>query len=207
MSKAVALAVAVLTVGAIGGSSLTQPGASAAPPARPTEAAQLADADLTAPDAAARVDEPGWHGPVTKPVTYTTQDFPAGVVCRFHTRLEFLANEVVTRTWSNDAGAPVFATATGKLVIRVTNVDSGRSVDRDISGNGTLSYPTPDSYVLSGPGIAAALTTQDTPHNKFVVVSERGYIAERVVMVGGQKRRTVLHLIGPYEDLCHTLAR
>ena len=117
-----------------------------------------------------------------------------------------LWHDLVTKQWWTDAaGTAVFAIESGPLIMRVTNTATGKSVERDISGTGVVTYPDPDSFVLSGNDWSAGFHTADRPvHNRWIVAGT--YMSVRITTVAGKTTRTLLALRGPYEDLCETLS-
>ncbi|WP_405161989.1 hypothetical protein OG203_37660 [Nocardia sp. NBC_01499] len=147
------------------------------------------------------------------PVVTHPQEVPfeyrAGEVCAFPAHVEFPVSDLTQRTWYDDQGRPLFATETGALVLRATNLATGRTVDRDISGDGTLVYPTrdPGDFVLSGGDWSAGMHGTDSPasaqHHWYI---SRGFMSVRVTSKGGQTTRQLLALVGPYEDLCAALS-
>ncbi|WP_209243794.1 hypothetical protein [Streptomyces oryzae] len=150
----------------------------------------------------------GWHGPVVTHPGQPEIDYPRGEVCPFATHAEFPVVDMVQRTWTNDAGDPVYAVISGPLVMDVTNKETGKTIRRDLSGTGTLVYPEPgsDTHVLSGGDWGVGLHTSDRPeHNKWLV--SRGFMAVRIKEGPHGTSRELLVLEGPYEDLCKTLAR
>ncbi|WP_052396982.1 hypothetical protein [Streptomyces sp. NRRL F-5123] len=147
----------------------------------------------------------GLQGPVVTYPTESPRDYPAGEVCAFPTHTEFPVSDLRMRTWTDSAGTPVFAIEDGPLLMRVTNVDTGRTIVRDISGTGVITYPTPDSYILSGNDWSAGFHTTDRPvHNKWIVAST--FMSVKITTVDGRTSRELLALIGPYEDICATLS-
>lgn len=150
----------------------------------------------------------GFNGPtVTYPPANPTT-YPAGEVCQFPVRLEFPVNQVVQRTWTNDAGQPVFATATGLLIAKATNLDTGASVTANLDGTGTYSYLADGSVVVSGGGgILVGLHTGDNPPNEllFSKVDAHTFISVRLATTGGHTTKTVLQLAGPHQNLCQSL--
>lgn len=147
----------------------------------------------------------GLQGPVVTYPTESPRDYPAGEVCAFPTHTEFPVSDLRMRTWTDSAGTPVVAIEDGPLLMKVTNVDTGRSIVRDISGTGVITYPTPDSYILSGDDWSAGFHTADRPvHNKWIVAST--FMSVKVTTVGGGTSRELLALSGPYEDICTTLS-
>jgi hypothetical protein len=115
-------------------------------------------------------------------------------------------NDLTLRTWYDDEGRPVFATESGPLVMDVTNLATGRTVTRDISGSGTITYLDDGSYILSGGDWGAGFHTADRPvHNKWII--SRGSMSVQIATENGTTSRRLLDLRGPYEDLCKTLGR
>lgn len=148
----------------------------------------------------------GVHGPVVTHPVQQPVDHPAGEVCPFASHAVFPVNDLTLRTWYDEDGDPVFATESGPLVMDVTNLATGRSVTRDISGSGTLTYLDDGSYILSGGDWGAGFHTSDRPaHNRWII--SRGSMSVRITAGGGTTARRLLELRGPYEDLCETLAR
>lgn len=128
-----------------------------------------------------------------------------GEVCAFPSHADFPVGDLTLTTWVDEAGDPVFAIESEPLVMRVTNLTTGKMVERDISGTGVITYPDPNSFVLSGNDWAAGFHTSDRPaHNEWIVT--RGYMSVKITTVGGNRTRTLLALHGPSEDLCQTLS-
>jgi hypothetical protein len=146
----------------------------------------------------------GLQGPVVTHPVQQPISYPAGEVCAFPTSAVFPVSDLTTSTWTDAAGTPVFAIESGPLVMDVTNLANGKSVERDISGTGVITYPDPDSFVLSGNDWSAGFHTGDQPHNQWIVAST--FMSVKIGTVAGRTTRTLLALAGPYEDLCKTLA-
>jgi hypothetical protein len=145
------------------------------------------------------------QGPVVEHPVQQPFDYPAGEVCAFPAHADFPVSDLTTTTWTDAAGKPVFAIESGPLVMKVTNLANGRSVVRDISGTGVITYPDADSFVLSGNDWSAGFHTTDRPvHNQWIVAST--FMSVKVTTVDGKTSRQLLALSGPYEDICKTLA-
>ncbi|HEY4021922.1 MAG TPA: hypothetical protein VGM75_24775, partial [Pseudonocardiaceae bacterium] len=69
----------------------------------------------------------GFNGPTVTHPAAGPEDLAAGAVCSFAVHIDFPVNKVVQDTWTNDAGQPVFATASGLLIAHAVNVATGRS--------------------------------------------------------------------------------
>ncbi|MDJ1136022.1 hypothetical protein [Streptomyces iconiensis] len=145
----------------------------------------------------------GLHGPVVTHPEMTPRDNPAGDVCAFDMHTEFPVADLTLRTWTNDAGDPVYAIESGPLVARVTNTETGRTVERDISGTGTHTYPDKHTDILSGSDWAGVLHKGDKPANKLLI--SRGFMSVKITTEGDRTHRELLALDGKYEDLCETL--
>ncbi|GAB7038252.1 MULTISPECIES: hypothetical protein [Catenuloplanes] len=78
----------------------------------------------------------GWHRVPTPPF-----DLPAGYRCDFPVHAVAVVDEVYYRTLvAKPDGSPRLEAATGPLVLRLTNVDTGATVDADAGGSSTSTY-------------------------------------------------------------------
>ncbi|RAJ58290.1 hypothetical protein K378_05170 [Streptomyces sp. Amel2xB2] len=206
---AVLLAACALTAATAPASSAAAPRPSAGETAGEAakKAAGKALGERTA--AAVRAGDPlptGVHGPVVTHPVQPPVDYPAGEVCAFASHADFPVDDMTVRTWNDEEDRPVFATASGPLVMVVTNLADGRTVTRDISGSGTMTYLDDGSRILSGGDWGAGFHTADRPvHNKWIV--SRGSMSVQISEKDGTTSRRLLDLQGPYEDLCETLGR
>ena len=151
----------------------------------------------------------GFNGPTVTHPGAAPEDLAAGDVCGFAVHIEFPVNQVVQDTWTNDAGQPVFATASGLLVARATNVATGRSTTVNLDGAGDYSYLPDGSFILSGGGgILATMHGGDSPSHEllFSAVTAHSFVSVRVATVDGKTVKTVLELAGPHSNLCDVLA-
>ena len=151
----------------------------------------------------------GFNGPTVTHPGAAPEDLAAGSVCSFPVHVDFPVDQVVQDTWTNDAGQPVFAIASGLLVAHATNVTTGRSTTVNLDGAGNYSFLPDGSFILSGGGgILATLHGTDSPPNEllFSKVSAHSFVSVRVATVNGQTVKTVLQLQGPHSNLCDVLA-
>lgn len=195
VSRAVAVAACVATVLLSAGSGASAHGAHGADSAHGADRAE------------AMGDRSGWHGPVVTRPAQPDIDYPRGEVCPFPVKARFPVVDMTQKTWTDDDGNPVFAIVSGPLVVDATNLDTGKTVRRDISGTGTYSYPEPgtSTRILSGGDWAVGFRSADRPvHNKWLI--SRGFMSVRVTESNGTTQRELLELDGRYEDLCKTLA-
>lgn len=184
---------AALAAGVLAAAVLAVPAQAQAAPAAPETPAQVP------------VQARGLRGPVVEHPVQQPFDYPAGEVCAFPAHAEFPVSDLTTRTWTDAAGTPVFAIESGPLVMKVTNLANGKTVVRDISGTGVITYPDPDSYILSGNDWSAGFHTTDRPvHNRWIVAST--FMSVEITTVDGTTSRKLLALDGPYEDICATLS-
>lgn len=188
----------------IGGAALVAGAVAAALLAVPADASAAASGSGIPDLPGIPANVAGLQGPVVTHPVQESFDYPAGEVCAFPSHADFPVSDLTTRTWTDAAGTPVFAIESGPLIMKVTNLATGRSVERDISGTGVITYPDPDSFVLSGNDWSAGFHTGDHPHNQWIVAST--FMSVKISTVAGKSTRTLLALAGPYEDLCKTLA-
>ena len=152
----------------------------------------------------------GFNGPAVTHPAAGPEDLAAGEVCGFPVHIDFPVNQVVQDTWTNDAGQPVFATASGLLLAHVVNVSTGRAITVNLDGAGDYSYLPDGSFILSGGGgILATLRGGDSPSHEllFSAVTAHSFVSVRVASVNGSTVKTVLQLAGPHSNLCDVLAR
>ena len=121
-------------------------------------------------------------GPIVTHPVQESFSYPAGEVCAFPSHADFPVQDLTLKTWTDAAGNAVFATESGPLYMRTTNLDTGKSVLSDISGSGVITYPDyPDesTYVLSGDDWSAGFHTTDSPvHNHWIVA--QGYMSVKI---------------------------
>lgn len=152
----------------------------------------------------------GFHGPTVTHPGAAPEDLAAGSVCPFPVHVDFPVNQVVQDTWTDDAGRPVFAIASGVLVAHATNVATGRDTTVNLDGTGDYSFLPDGSFILSGGGgVLATLRGTDSPPDQllFSRVSAHSFVSVRVATVDGRTVKTVLRLDGPHSDLCDVLSR
>jgi hypothetical protein len=135
------------------------------------------------------------------PVPADPGTIPAGGICPFAVKLEPLKNEVLSNTVSTyPDGSPRDVLYKGDLVERITNLDTGRAVERDSGAFGIQHINEDGSQIWSffGP-IVWGLTNQ-------------GHITQGLYSMTGthvikQSATSALLLVddGPKEDLCSTL--
>ena len=145
----------------------------------------------------------GLHGPVVTHPVQPDLDYARGEVCAFPTHAKTLVSDMTTKTWTNDAGDPVYSVTSGPLVMRMTNLDTGKSVTRDISGTGSTTYLDENREISSGGDWGAPFHSGDDPANKWLI--SRDFMSVLYTKDGDTKKRKLLALEGRYEDLCRTL--
>lgn len=165
-------------------------------------AAVLALALLTGPAAASAPAVPG--ADAWEPVPAPPFLLPAGEVCSFPVAGEYPVNEQRALVVRNPDGSPRFEYITGRLVGRFTNVATGETVERELSGSGAFTYRPDGSFhlVVFG-GALVGFHGDDSPANVLQVNGPRSVL---VVDFTADDQRTRTAQVGPYEDLCLTLA-
>lgn len=130
-------------------------------------------------------------------------DFAAGLACSFELAGEpVISNEVVT-TYPADANGDVKTEVTGRLVYRLTNVDSGASIVRNLSGPVTIVIHPDGSHsdVFRGIGLLALFPT-DVPAGPTTLIVYGRFTG--TLTPSGQF--IVTSLSGTTEDVCAELS-
>jgi hypothetical protein len=137
---------------------------------------------------------------------YRTEPFEvaAGTRCPF--TLGGTSSRIVRRSAPSTFpdGSPRVQVIRGPLVMRFTNVESGESVVRDLTGTAALVYEPDGSFtlILVHGHFAAGLGPNDEGGPAFLLFTGTGH----AVRFDADGSRTVVFGVGPVEDLCQTLA-
>jgi hypothetical protein len=152
-----------------------------------------ASASAAAPAGAATTGEPVPAPPFT---------LPAGEVCPFAVHGEYPINEQRGYTYT-EADGSVDEVVVGRLVGVFTNVATGKSVRRDLSGNGFFRTAPDGTLLLAADGPALiGFHAGDQPQKQLEINGAQSQVVVRFA-ASGQRTRLLQH--GPYEDLCQTL--
>lgn len=139
----------------------------------------------------------GWHRYRSEPFTAA-----AGTLCRFQLHSGIVLDREYSRTTARFAdGSARTQEFVGPLVVRVTNVVTGRSVQRDLSARAVVQYHRDGSFEFHLQGPAAVGFHPGDRHR-------RGYFVLRglhVVHFAADGTRTVTVDQGREENLCSTL--
>ncbi|MBV6697685.1 hypothetical protein KV557_11170 [Kitasatospora aureofaciens] len=170
--------------------------------ARPLVVAALAAVLLAAaPAAQARTgDDGGWQ-----PYRSAPEDFPAGALCPFHLYIGILVEGEETKVAARyPDGSPAKVLWRGPLELRYTNLDTGRSVDRDQSGKATL-YHLPDGSKLWLIPRTSHISAQVHAGNPYHAPGDFLFSGGVTLLVhpDGQPQVLEQHQV---ENLCETLA-
>jgi hypothetical protein len=156
---------------------------------------------LLGPVAPASAQLPGeWEPHETPPF-----EAAAGTRCPFTLRGDVVEDQEEIRTFASfPDGSPRLQAIRGPLVMRFTNVESGESVVRDLTGLGILIYKRDGSFtlLLANGSFAVGLSPTDEGGPAFLVFSGTGHS----VRFDADGSRHVRYGIGPVENLCETLA-
>jgi hypothetical protein len=122
---------------------------------------------------------------------------PAGLVCPFPLGEEVLSNRGKSITFSNGSQL-----VTGTLKERLTNLDTGESIDVNVSGPGTFTVEGDVLHVV-GRGAWLLLAAADEPGGPGALFIH-GHIRFDVDLLTGAP--TSLQVRGTTRDLCDVLA-
>jgi hypothetical protein len=137
-----------------------------------------------------------WQATYQGPITA-----PAGLVCAFTVTAEPVREDLRVRYHYDSAGNVDGYEATGMLIARITNNETGASVVRNLSGPGTVMFNPDGSYdaVVSGDFLVFFLP-QDTPSSELLLLSGR-----TVLHGAASGEKTLVAQSGNVENLCDTL--
>lgn len=136
-----------------------------------------------------------------EPVPEPPIDFPAGDVCPFAIHESFPVNQVVAYTYTTSSGRVAAQYFTGALIGHITRVDTGRSINADLSGDGVSVYDPSGATTLYGLGpYQAGFHAGDRPSHELARIT--GFSVLRISASG---TKTLIY--GPdVENLCRRLA-
>ena len=149
-----------------------------------------------APANAGMVGGGGQPGPREPVDTGLPATFPAGVVCDFQITVSEVANNEYSRTFPNGN-----ILTTGRLVVRITNDETGDSVMRNASGPGVLTTGPNGEQVLiaHGPTLFPVFEGEDATGR----VGVGAFLFHGTIVFASGSLTSVS---GSFEDLCVTLA-
>jgi hypothetical protein len=149
------------------------------------------------PTAAADGSYGPWQSTYQGPITA-----PAGVVCPFTVTAEPVREDIRVRYHYDSAGNVDGYQATGQLIGRITNNETGASVVRNLSGPGMVTFNPDGSYVAVVQGdFLVFFLGQDDPANQLLLFSGR-----MVLQGAASGEKTLVSHSGEVENLCDTLA-
>jgi hypothetical protein len=127
---------------------------------------------------------------------------PAGVVCPFTVTAEPVREDIRVRYHYDSAGNVDGYKATGQLIGRITNSETGASVVRNLSHPGTVTFNPDGSYVAVVQGdFLVFFLGQDDPANQLLLFSGR-----KVLQGAASGEKTLVSHSGEVENRCDTLA-
>jgi hypothetical protein len=137
--------------------------------------------------------EPTFQGPIT---------VPAGTVCPFAVSAEPVREDLAVRYHFDASGSVDAYEFKGPLLARITNVDTGASAVRSLSGFGSVVPHADGSYdaVFEG-GVLLFLRSADSPSSELLLLTGRTVLHRSATGV-----KTVVAANGASENLCETLA-
>lgn len=127
-------------------------------------------------------------------------DLPAGSRCSFELRGDILRDKERIRTTKTGQQE-----VRGPLVVRYTNVATGESVVRNLTGDALIDSRADGSiarFTLLHGHLAVGLAATDPGGPAFLVLSGRGFVVD----FAPDGTRTVTPGRGTVEDICRTLA-
>jgi hypothetical protein len=137
--------------------------------------------------------EPTYQGAITA---------PAGAVCQFTVTAAPVREDLRVRYHYDSAGNIDGYEATGQLIARISNDETGASVVRNLSGPGTVAlYPDGSYDAEAGGNFLIFFLAQDNPSHALVLFSGR-----TLLHGDANGAKTLVSHRGEVENLCDTLA-
>jgi hypothetical protein len=127
-------------------------------------------------------------------------DFTFEGVCAFPVGIHTVANNEYTITFFDDQGNPTSQIIEGRLIAELTNLTTGASVVRNISGPGVFTF-SDNTLQASGPWAFAFFPGDLGPGSQGTLFINTG----RIVVRFGETQDLILSQSGTQEDLCATL--
>jgi hypothetical protein len=146
-------------------------------------------------------DQPGpWA-----PFEATSFTLEAGTRCPFTLQGDVVSDQERIRTLETyPDGSPRIQEVVGQLVSRFTNVETGESVVRNLTGTAIVEYGTDGSFTLTlqGGHFAVGLAPTDAGGPAFLIMTGSGY----AVTFDPDGTRHLTFGNGTVENICETLA-
>jgi len=139
------------------------------------------------------------------PLGANSFQLPAGTRCPFTLRSDVIANAEQIRTLeSYQDGSPRLQEVVGLLLVRYTNVESGVSVERNLTGTALVEYPEDGGFILTlvGGHMAIGLPSTVEGGPAFLVFTGTGFSLD----LNADGSRTITYGHGEIENICDTLA-
>ena len=130
--------------------------------------------------------------PTRSPVPFETIEFPAGEFCSFPVLLEFPAAQIIAKTFPPKPNGDVVEIQTGRVIARYTNLSTGTSITRNISGPVRFTFHADGSVTLELPG----------PQGFFNSIN----YGRIVIEFSPDGMGTIIKQTGHAEDICAALA-
>jgi hypothetical protein len=127
---------------------------------------------------------------------------PAGAVCPFSVTASPAREDLRVRYHYDSAGSVDGYQATGQLIARITNHETGASVVRNLSGPGTVTlYPDGSYDAEAGGNFLIFFLAQDNPSRELLLLS-----GHALLHGDASGAKTLVSHSGQVENLCETLA-
>jgi hypothetical protein len=156
------------------------------------------DTAPTAPAADAKPPGVSASGkPIREPVFAAPFEIPAGLACSFAVGFEFVVNKEFAKTFPPEPNGDVVVLITGRLVQRLTNATTGKSITLNVSGPGRLTIHPDGSATLVAWGRSSNFFG---PGDAFL------FSGRLVIEIAPNGVGTPVDLSGHEEDICAALS-
>ena len=115
--------------------------------------------------------------PTRAPRLLGSEDFLAGLACRFEVTSQTVTNNEFTTTFPAEASGDVVQLVTGYVVQRFTNLATGKSLSATLSGPGTIVVHPDGSVTANAEGLSVLiLFPGDIPSGPSFVINYGQYV-------------------------------
>jgi hypothetical protein len=168
--------------------------------ARPTESDATANGGTLQSPVAAM----GSSGkPIRSPLPNGPISFPAGQACSFPLLGTVVVNKEVSKTFPPEANGDVLVKISGRLVFDLTNGNTNKTIEENLSGPGTEVFHTDGSVTFTGLGRSLfVFTPTDIPAGPMTFI----YSGQTVETITPSGQSILLSQSGNAEDVCAALS-
>ena len=141
-------------------------------------------------------------GPIIEPGPSTTLQFRAGEVCEFPVSVETIVNQSLQKVFLDASGEPERIILTGQVILRLTNLETGASIDVNASGPALIIPHDDGSISLVGHGRGVQWFTPANEEGPALLL----ILGRATLDISATGEISNFTAVGTTQDLCAALA-